>query len=119
MKIRRKSENLQELIQNLNRYGSEKDAGIWKAVARSLNKPRRRRYEVNLSIIERTSKPRETIIVPGVVLGSGEIKKSVTVAALRFSGKARERIEKAGGKCLEIPELFEKNPKGQKIRIMG
>ncbi len=119
MKIRKKGQNLQELIGNLSRHGSEKKADVWKAVARSLNKPRRKRYEVSLHRIEKNSKSRDTIVVPGIVLGSGEIKKSVTIAALKFSGKAKEKIEKAGGKCLEIEELLEKDPKGHKIRIMG
>lgn len=119
MKIRKKSQSLQELIGNLSRHGSEKKAGTWKAVASSLNKPRRKRYEVNLHRIEKNSKPRETIVVPGIVLGSGDIKKSVTVAALKFTKDAREKIEKAGGKCLEIQELLEKDPKGHKIRIMA
>lgn len=33
------------------------------------------------------------------VLGNGSISKPVTIKALSFSGKAREKIEKAGGKA--------------------
>lgn len=119
MKIRKKNQDLQELIGNLNRHGTEKDAAVWKAVARSLNRPRRKRYEVSLNRIEKNSKPRETVVVPGAVLGPGEIRKAVKVAALRFSGDAREKIEKAGGECMEIQDLFEKNPKGHKVKILG
>ena len=119
MKIREKNRDVQELIRDLNRHGYEKDSGLWKAVARNLNRPRRKGFEVNIDRIGENSKPKETVVVPGVVLGSGEIKKPVTVAALRFSGEARGKIEKAGGKCMEIRELLEKNPQGHKIRIMG
>ncbi len=36
------------------------------------------------------------------VLGSGEITRAVTVKAHRFSASAREKIEKAGGKAVEL-----------------
>jgi large subunit ribosomal protein L15 len=39
---------------------------------------------------------------PVKVLGNGEIKAAVTVAAHKFSRAAREKIEAAGGRCEEI-----------------
>ena len=36
------------------------------------------------------------------VLGNGDIKSAVTVSAHKFSKSAREKIEKAGGKCEEL-----------------
>lgn len=41
--------------------------------------------------------------LPVKILGQGEIKKSLTVKAHKFSGKAKELIEKAGGK-IEVIE---------------
>lgn len=119
MKIRSKSPALKDLIENLYKKGVEDKAPVWKAVARGLNRPNRKGYEVNLFTIEKSAKPRETIVVPGSVLGSGEIKKAINIAALRFSGNSRKKIEKAGGKCMAIEELLEKNPKGSRVRIMG
>ena len=43
----------------------------------------------------------------------------IEVAAWKFSKTAREKIEKAGGKCYSIRELVEKNPKGSNVRIIG
>ena len=115
MKIRDKGPLARVLIEELK----QKEPPIWKAVARGLNRPERKGYEVNLLRIEKYAKPRGKIVVPGVVLGSGGIKKAVTIAALKFSGAAREKIEKAGGKCLTIEEMGKENPKGKGIRIMG
>jgi large subunit ribosomal protein L15 len=42
--------------------------------------------------------------IPVKVLGEGELSKKLTVRAHRFSRSARERIEAAGGACLEPPE---------------
>ncbi|MEE9322977.1 MAG: 50S ribosomal protein L18e [Candidatus Aenigmarchaeota archaeon] len=117
MKIREKASR--PLVEKLYKEGIEKKADVWKAVAKGLNRPRRKRFEVNLARIEKHAKPKETIVVPGVVLGSGEIKKRIVVAALKFSGKSKEKIGKSGGECLSIEELYEKNPKGKGIRIMG
>lgn len=117
MKLRNKASK--PLIEKLYKEGMEKEAKVWRAVAKDLNRPRRKGFEVNLTRIEKHAKAKETVVVPGVVLGSGDVKKRIVVAALKFSGKAKEKIEKAGGECLSIEELYEKNPKGKGLRIMG
>jgi large subunit ribosomal protein L15 len=38
------------------------------------------------------------------ILGEGELSKKLTVTAHRFSKSATEKIEKAGGKCVVVPE---------------
>ena len=119
MKVRAKHEELKGLIQTLHRKGVEEGAPIWSAVAAGLNRPRRRGYEVNLQRIESYADSKDTIVVPGSVLASGEISKPVTVVALRFSAEAERKIKKAGGKTMDIEELVKSNPKGKGVRIMG
>jgi large subunit ribosomal protein L15 len=41
------------------------------------------------------------IKLPLKILGTGELTKSFTVKAVKFSATAREKIEKAGGKVIE------------------
>jgi large subunit ribosomal protein L15 len=51
------------------------------------------------------------------ILGEGELKKKLTVQAHKFSGSAKEKIEKAGGKCevLALPVApGARNPYGNK-----
>lgn len=119
MKIREKNPPLKALIERLDKAGTEKKAPIWRAVAKGLNRPSRKGYKLSLYRLEKNAKDKEAIVVPGIVLGSGDIKKSLTIAALRFTPSAKEKIEAAGGKCLGIGEMLEKNPKGSKVRIMG
>lgn len=114
MKIREKHLAVKELMILLEK----KRAATWKAVAKGLNRPRRKGREVNLFDLEGVA-GKEAILVPGTVLGEGEITKPVTIAALRFSGKAREKIEKRGGTVLTISEMVEKHPTGKGIRIVG
>ncbi|MFH1445205.1 MAG: 50S ribosomal protein L18e [Nanoarchaeota archaeon] len=121
MKTRDKNILLKELIQELDENGREKKVPIWSAIAKALNRPRRKAFEVNVYDIEKNSKKGETIVVPGTVLSNGDIKKSLKVAALRFSPTAKAKIEKAGGKCMSIEDLMKAHAtgKGAKIRILG
>ena len=119
MKTREKNEITKEMIEDIRKKGFENKSKLWIAVAEGMNRSRRKRFEVNLNRLEKHAKTNEKIVVPGIILGSGEITKKLTVAALRFSGKAKEKIEKSGGTCLTIEEMSEKNPKGKGIRIMG
>ena len=117
---RRKSNpNLSALIDTLLEEGARNKAAIWKDVAERLAKPRRLYAEVNLSKIQKYAREGETILVPGKVLGSGQINKKVAVAALSFSEKAKSKIEASGGRCLTILELLRENPKGSNVRIIA
>ena len=37
------------------------------------------------------------------VLGTGDLKKALTVVAHQFTAGARKKIEAAGGRCEEVP----------------
>lgn len=110
---------LVKLIDELKKTSYEHKAKIWKTVAVKLEKPLRNMAEVNLSRIERNAKNNETVIIPGKVLGSGDVNKPLTVAAFSFSDNAKKKILDAKGKVFTIRELMEKNPEGSNIRIMG
>ena len=109
---------MQKLIAEL-KPNTEETAAVWKRVAADLEKPTRRRKEANLSKISRVIKNGETAIVPGTVLGSGELQKPVTIAAWKFSATALEKIKKAKGTPIAIAELYRKNPKGTGTRIIS
>lgn len=110
---------LQQLIDELKKVSSQNEADIWKRVAKDLEKSTSQRRIVNLSKISRYSTDNEVIIVPGKVLGSGELTKKVTIAAYQFSEQAIEKIKQAKGTIIKISELAKKNPKGNKIKIIG
>jgi large subunit ribosomal protein L18e len=75
--------------------------------------------EVNLSKLERYTQEGDVIVVPGKVLGAGDLNKKLTVAAYKFSGSARKKIEDAGGKSLTIAQLVQEAPDGSGVTIMG
>ena len=118
-KMRKTNPYLVQLIQDLKEATRTNEAPVWRDIATRLEKPRSRWAEVNLSRIELHAKDGDVIVVPGKLLGAGLITKKVTVAAFQASESARVKIEKAGGKVMDIPALVSENPKGSSVRIMG
>jgi large subunit ribosomal protein L18e len=84
---------------------------------KELSRATRQRRAVNISRINRYTKSGDTIVVPGKVLSAGELKHAVTVAAWKFSKQAEEKIRKAKGKAISIPELMKM--KTRKVKIIG
>jgi len=110
---------LRNLIRELKVVAASQNVPFWKRIAFDLEKPTRSRRAVNISRIEKYARQNEIVVVPGKVLGAGEISKSVTVAAWQFSGQAKEKITKAKGSCLSIEDLMRKKPKVSELRILG
>ena len=118
VKLTKTNPNLKMIVASLKEKSYKEDAAIWKDIAKRLEKPTRQTAEVNISDINRHTSPDEIIIVPGKVLGNGILDHKVKVAAMSFSKSAEEKIATAGGECMDILEVLEKNPKGSGIRIM-
>ena len=118
-KNRKTNPVLLELIHELKKQSNENDVCIWKDIALRLEKPSRNWAEVNLNRISKYILDKETALIPGKVLGTGDLTKKVTIAAWSFSEKSKDKIKKAGGKCMSIEELLKNNPKGKDIRILG
>ncbi len=81
-----------------------KEKPLWKDIAKRLAKPRKLYAQVNVSKIERYLLDGEIAVVPGKVLGGGDLSKPIKVAALSFSETAKRKIEEAGGQCLSLEE---------------
>jgi len=118
-KVRATNPELIKLIRFLRKQSSENKADIWRDVAEDLAKPKRKRVAVNLSRLNRHTQKNDVVVVPGKVLGAGKIDHPITVAALVFSEKAREKILAARGKCLPLFKLIKKNPKGSNVKLIG
>src|SRR5438034_8575338 len=110
---------LQRVVAELRDVSREAGAKVWRDVADRLERSRKNWSEVNLSRLSRYAAKGEQIVVPGVVLATGEISTPITVAAFRASGAARKKIEAAGGKAVSLLELAVLNPKGSGLRLMG
>jgi large subunit ribosomal protein L18e len=108
---------LNSLIADLKATARDGGSDVWADIAERLEKPRRTHAEVNLGRIERYAREEETVLVPGKVLGSGALRKDVTVAAVDFSGSAETKIE-AVGEAVQLEEALENNPDGSDVRVI-
>ena len=109
---------LKELIVELKKHSRENNQALWKKIALDLEMPSRNRRIVNLFKIDKYAKDNETIIVPGKVLGTGELSRKVTIAAANFSQSAVDKINKVG-KAMTIQELMQSKIKPSDIKIIG
>ncbi len=82
----------------------------WLNLAGILSSPRRNRINLNLNEINEKVKDGEKIVIPGKVLSQGELDKKIEIVALCFSEKAKEKINKAGSKAINMLEEIKKNP---------
>jgi large subunit ribosomal protein L18e len=119
VKPKKTNENILRLVEELKTLSYERKVNIWKDVAKRLSKPSNNWAEVNVSRIARHAKKREIILVPGKLLGAGNIEVPVTVAAFHTSQSGRKKIEGAGGKVIGIEDLMKAKPDGSNVRIMG
>ncbi len=106
------------IIEEMKKTSSEEQANLWRRVAGDLEKPTRGKRVVNLSRLNRFTKENEVVVVPGKVLGTGDLAHKLTVAAYSFSESAKEKIN-SNGKAITLKELLQSNPKGKKVRIIG
>lgn len=107
-----------DTLNDLRKLSNKSESQVWRAVAVKLAAPASQRSEVNVSKISKFAKDGETVVVPGKLLGDGSIDKKVTVVGFKASEGAIKKIEKAGGKFVEIRDFIAKNPK-DKPRILG
>ncbi|WP_159901312.1 50S ribosomal protein L18e [Salinirussus salinus] len=108
---------LSSLIADLKSAARNGGGDVWSDVADRLEKPRRTHAEVNLGRIERYAREDETVVVPGKVLGSGALRKEVTVAAVDFSGTAETKIQQVG-ETKRLEQALEDNPDGTNVRVI-
>ncbi len=109
----------EKLALEMKKTALENDSRFWGDIANRIRKSKDNLVEVNVGKISRFAPTDSTVVVPGVVLGSGRIEEPVRVAALYFSKSAKSKIEEAGGKALTLRELMSENAKGTKIKIIG
>jgi large subunit ribosomal protein L18e len=105
--------HIRKLIRDLHKTKTR----IWKKISRKLSSPRRNRVEANLYRINKRTKDGDTIVVPGKVLGIGELERKITIACLNYSESVLPKVEASGSSLITIRQLLEQNPKGSGVKV--
>lgn len=111
---RKENPELKELIILLRKQKKP----LWQKVASLLARPRKKAITVNLDKLNKVTKADDVVIVPGKVLGQGNLDHKLTIAALKFSTSAKQKLEKKD--TITIPDLIErlKATKGIAVKII-
>ena len=117
--MRKTNQALIALIGDLKDQSRSTGSALWRDVALRLEKSRSNWAEPNLSRLSRFASEEKLILVPGKLLGSGDLSSKHTVAAYSVSTSAKAKIEAAGGEVVSIHDLMKKNPTGKGVYILG
>ena len=106
-------ESTRQLIVALEKTAKKNKAAVFKDLAKHLQKPRRQRAAIDLWKLSKLAVKfkDKTLVVPGKVLGYGEITQTFALAAFDYSETARAKLEKAKIKALSLTDIMEKSGK--------
>ncbi len=85
-----------------------KNSGIWRYIYNLASKPRRKRIAVNMSKLQKYAAAGENIVVPGKLLGTGSLDKSINITAVEYSSGALAKLRKAKCTVVALPEMMKK-----------
>ncbi len=104
-----------ELVRSIIKAKKNKE---WLEVASILSGPRRKKISINLDKIDKETKEGDTVVVPGKVLGGGEISKKIRIASLSFSEEAEKKLREKKCEVVSIEEEVRVNPEAKGIKIL-
>lgn len=111
-RLRKTNPTLVRLIEDCNSLA--KKSNFWKKVSKELSRATRRMRTINLDRLNKVTKPKETIVIPGKLLGLGALTHDLTIYAFKSTNSAKERVKS----LFSIQELIKKNPEGKGTRII-
>ncbi|MEM2841998.1 MAG: 50S ribosomal protein L18e [Thermoproteota archaeon] len=111
-------ERLYRIAIMAEKAGRKNDSRFWLAVAQEIMKPRETRAEINLGQVSRLTSSGETVVIPGKLLGDGEIEHPVRISSISVSSSALKKLIKAGGEYISIEKLILENPKGKNLKLL-
>ena len=117
--MRKTNQALIALIGDLKDQSRSTGSALWRDVALRLEKSRSNWAEPNLRRLSRYAAEEGVDLVPGKLLGSGDVAGKPSVDDYSVSIGARSKIEAAGGRVLTLRELMNENPDGKGVRILG
>jgi large subunit ribosomal protein L18e len=92
---------------------------IYRRAVKMLSKKTSQLVEVNVGKLDTISAEGGVLLVPGKVLGEGEVSKELHVGAVAFTGSAAQKISSAGGEALLIKDFVAKYGEGKGVFLVG
>ena len=103
----------------LKKASAAHGAPIWARLAEYMTKPSSARRSINVKRIGQLTKPDDTVVFPGKVLGTGSIPHGITLYSFSISASAFAKIKDAGGRVVTHTSLVDSNPSGRGVVLLG
>ncbi|MGQ0606361.1 MAG: 50S ribosomal protein L18e [Candidatus Nitrosotenuis sp.] len=107
------------MVKELKSASTKNKAPIWSNLAEMALKPKIAKRIVNLARLNTVTNDNDVIVIPGKVLGTGNISHKITLCSFSISTSAAKKIKAAGGKIVTHSDLISKFPTGKGVRIIG
>ena len=108
-----------QMAKELKQASTKNDAAIWSKLAKLALKTTVSRRVVNLKKINEVTKENAVIVVPGKVLGTGNVSHKITLSSFSISNSAAKKIIESGGTIISFSEMIKKFPTGKGVNIIG
>jgi large subunit ribosomal protein L18e len=107
------------MVDTLRVASKKNKAPIWERLADLALKPTRAKRTMNLGQIDRLAADNDVIIVPGKVLGTGNLSHKITLCSFSISTTGAKKVTASGGKVLDISQIIKNHPTGKGVKIIG
>jgi len=107
------------MAKELKGASKKNNAPIWSRLAELALKPSSARRTINIGQIDKFVKDNDVIVVPGKVLGTGNISHKITLCSFSISNTGAKKVLQSGGKILNFSELIKSHPTGKGVTIIG
>ena len=107
------------MVKDLKTASTKNKAPIWSNLAEMALKPTIAKRIINLARLDTVTNDNDVVIVPGKVLGTGNISHKITLCSFSISTSAANKIKQAGGKIVTHSDMISKFPTGKGVRIIG
>ena len=108
-----------QMVRELKGASKKNNAPIWSRLAELALKPSSARRTINIGQINKFVKDNDVIVVPGKVLGTGNISHKITLCSFSMSNTGAKKVLQSGGKILSFSELIKSHPTGKGVVIIG
>ena len=110
---------VQSMVKDLKSASTKNKAPIWSNLAEMALKPKVAKRIINIAKINTVTADNDVVVIPGKVLGTGNISHKITLCSFSISTSAAKKIKDAGGKIITYSDLISKFPTGKGVRIIG
>jgi len=108
-----------QMVKHLRGASKKNNAPIWLKLAELALKPSRSRRVINLGQLDKFVNDNDIVVVPGKVLGTGNISHKITLCSFSISATGAKKVTQSGGKLVDFTHLIKNHPTGKGVKIIG